>query len=68
MLFPLSYRGMVSPGGLEPPASELSTPRSRPMSYGDLATGEGFDLKCAPYRIRTGALRLDRAALSSWLS
>jgi hypothetical protein len=37
MLYPLSYRGMVSPGGFEPPASELSAPRSHRLSYGDVA-------------------------------
>ncbi len=55
VLCPLSYKGVcrvsppawpasrVSSGGLEPPASELSAPRSDLLSYDDVAESEGFE-------------------------
>ena len=42
-LHPLSYRGMVSPGGLEPPTSSLSERCSNQLSYSDMAEGPGFE-------------------------
>ena len=43
VLHPLSYKGLVSQGGLEPPASDLSDPRSDLLSYSDVAEGAGFE-------------------------
>jgi hypothetical protein len=43
---------MVSPGGVEPPASDLSDPRSHRLSYDDTAPAEGIEPSAS--RLTTG--------------
>jgi hypothetical protein len=42
VLSPLSYEGVVSPGGFEPPTSALSGRRSDLLSYGDMRGAPGY--------------------------
>lgn len=48
-LFPLSYRGMVSPGGVEPPPSSLSARRPYHLGHGETCGG-CRDRTCAGQR------------------